>query len=47
MFKELLEYLWQNKLWWMLPPVIIFAIFGFMIVFSQVSPVAPFAYVLL
>jgi hypothetical protein len=47
MFKEILEYLWQNKLWWLLPPVIVFIIFGALVLFSTASPVSPFVYVLL
>lgn len=44
--KEILEYLWKNKKWWLIPPVIIFLIFGIMIVFAQVSPVGVFVYML-
>jgi hypothetical protein len=44
--KELLGYLWKNKLWWLLPPIIILIIFGLLIAFSTISPVGPFIYVL-
>jgi hypothetical protein len=46
MIKELLEYIWQNKLWWIIPPVIIFIIFGVLVAFSTTSPVSPFVYML-
>lgn len=46
MFKELLQYLWEKKLWWLLPPIIIFIIFGALVLFSTTSPVSPFVYVL-
>lgn len=46
MFKELLEYLLQNKKWWLIPPMIVFIIFGFLIVFSTASPINPFVYML-
>jgi len=46
MIKELLTYLWKNKLWWLLPAVITFIIFGALIVFSSTSPISPFIYAL-
>jgi len=46
MFKELIKYLWKNKSWWIIPPVIILIIFGALVVFSQTSPLSPFIYVL-
>ncbi len=46
MLKELFEYLWKNKVWWLVPPVIIFAIFGVLIIFSSASPVSSFVYML-
>jgi len=46
MIKELFEFLWQNKKWWLIPPVIMFVIFGFLVAFSATSPVSPFIYML-
>lgn len=46
MIKQLFAYLWNNKLWWMLPAVIVFVLFGALIAVSSVSPVSPFLYVL-
>ena len=47
MVKELLNYLWQNKNWWLIPPIIIFLIFGLIVLFSTSSPVSPFIYMLI
>lgn len=46
MFKELLEYLWKNKIWWLAPPVLFFIVFGVMVVFAETSPVGAFVYAL-
>jgi NAD/NADP transhydrogenase beta subunit len=44
--KELFAFLWQNKLWWMAPIVIIFLLMGILIIFAQSSAVMPFIYAL-
>ena len=44
--KELLAFLWQNKLWWMIPMVLVFLLLGFLIMFSQSAAVVPFIYTL-
>lgn len=46
MVKELLSYLWKNRLWWLVPPIIVFIIIGVLIAVSAASPVSPFIYVL-
>jgi hypothetical protein len=46
MFKELLHYLWENKKWWLVPPIIIFIIFGILVFVTASSPVSPFIYML-
>jgi|AntAceMinimDraft_9_1070365.scaffolds.fasta_scaffold139497_2 hypothetical protein len=46
MLKELLEYLWKNKAWWITPPILIFIVFGLLVVFAETSPVSPFVYML-
>ena len=43
-FGELLRFLWKRKLWWMIPMIVFLMIFGFLIIFSQSSAVAPFIY---
>ena len=41
---ELFQFLRQEKKYWLVPIVIVFALFGLLIVFSQTSAVAPFIY---
>lgn len=43
---ELLRFLWERKLWWMIPMVAVLLLFGFLMIFVQGSPVAPFIYTL-
>lgn len=43
---ELLRFLWERKLWWLTPMVLIFLLFGVLVVFSQNSAIAPFIYTL-
>jgi drug/metabolite transporter superfamily protein YnfA len=41
---EIWEFLRVRKKWWLAPIVIILVLFGFVIVFAQASPLAPFIY---
>lgn len=43
---ELVSYLWQRKLWWLLPMVLVVVFVGVLLVFAQGSPLAPFVYTL-
>ena len=43
---EFFQFLRQEKKYWLLPIVIVFVLFGLLIVFSQSSAVAPFIYTL-
>lgn len=43
---ELLQFLWDRKLWWLYPFILILLIFGLLMVFAQSSAVAPFIYTL-
>lgn len=43
---EFLQFLRQEKKYWLVPIVIVFVLFGLLIVFSQSSAVAPFIYTL-
>jgi len=43
---ELLKFLWQNKLWWMMPMVVVLLIFGILIVVGTSTGVGPFIYTL-
>jgi hypothetical protein len=43
---ELWSFLLQEKKYWLVPIVIVFVLFGLLIVFSQSSALAPFIYTL-
>jgi LPS O-antigen subunit length determinant protein (WzzB/FepE family) len=43
---ELFRFLWQRKLWWMIPIVTVLLLLGLLIFFTQSSAVAPFIYAL-
>ena len=43
---ELLAFLWQRKLWWLIPMVAVLLVLGLILVFAQSSAVAPFIYTL-
>jgi uncharacterized protein DUF5989 len=43
---EFVQFLRQEKKYWLVPIVIVFVLFGLLIVFSQSSAVAPFIYTL-
>ena len=42
--KEFLEFLKERKKYWLFPILIVLVIFGFLIVLSQGSSIAPFIY---
>ena len=44
--KELFSFLWANKLWWMMPIIIIFVLLGLVIWLTQSSAVVPYIYAL-
>lgn len=43
---ELLAFLWKEKIWWLIPMVVILLLLGILMVFAQGSAVAPFIYTL-
>ena len=43
---ELLGFLWQQKLWWMIPIVSVLLFFGILIGFGSASGLGPFVYTL-
>ena len=43
---ELLQFLRQEKKYWLVPIAVVFVVFGLLIVFAQSSAVAPFIYTL-
>jgi hypothetical protein len=42
--RELLSYLWEQKLWWMVPMVAVLLGFGLLLIFGSASGVGPFIY---
>lgn len=43
---EVLVFLWQRKLWWLIPMVAVLLLFGLLLIFASTSGVAPFIYTL-
>ncbi len=43
---ELLVFLWERKLWWLVPLVFLLLVFGMVMIFPQWGPLAPFIYTL-
>ena len=43
---ELLGFLWQRKLWWLIPMIVILLLVGLLFIFAGSSAVAPFIYTL-
>lgn len=43
---ELFGFLWDRKLWWLIPMVVVLVTFGLLLVFAQASGIAPFIYTL-
>ena len=43
---ELIHFLWQRKLWWMIPMFLVFLAVGILLVLAQGSALAPFIYTL-
>jgi ABC-type dipeptide/oligopeptide/nickel transport system permease subunit len=46
MIKQLAQFIWENKKWWMIPPIIILVLFGVLVYVTTATPVSPFIYVL-
>lgn len=46
LLKEFMEFLGTRKRYWLTPIIIILALLGFLIVFTESSAVAPFIYTL-
>lgn len=43
---EIIQFLWERKLWWLIPMVTVLLLIGLLIVLGTSSPVAPFIYTL-
>jgi len=43
---EVISFLWQRKLWWLIPMVVVLLLFALLIIFASASGVGPFIYTL-
>ena len=43
---QLLSFLWQRKLWWLIPMVAVLLLCGLLLIFASASGVGPFIYTL-
>jgi hypothetical protein len=43
---ELMVFLWERKLWWMIPMVAVLLLFGTVMVLAQGTALSPFIYTL-
>lgn len=41
---ELFAFLWEKKLWWLIPMIAVFMTIGLLVVFVGSSPLAPIIY---
>ena len=41
---ELLRFLWAQKLWWMIPMVVVLLLFAGLILFGSATPLGPLIY---
>jgi hypothetical protein len=44
--REVLAFLWQRKLWWLIPMITALLLFGLLLIFASTSGIAPFIYTL-
>ena len=45
--QELMQFIWENKIWWLTPVFIVLALIGILIIFTAGNPAAtPFIYTL-
>lgn len=45
-FGELFVFLWARKLWWLTPMVVLLISFALLLIFTNISGIAPFIYTL-
>lgn len=43
---ELVRFLWKQKLWWLIPALVVLLALGLLLIFAQSTPLAPFIYTL-
>lgn len=44
--RGLFRFLWQNKMWWLIPMIAVLVVFFLIMIFAQSSPLGPFIYTL-
>ena len=44
--RELLSFLWERKLWWLIPMMAMLLVFGLLLIFASSSGVGPLIYTL-
>lgn len=44
--RELLSFLWERRLWWLIPMVTLLLVFGLLLIFASSSGVGPLIYTL-
>jgi hypothetical protein len=44
--RELMAFLWERKLWWLIPMVAVLLLIGLLLIFASASGVGPFIYTL-
>ena len=44
--QELFQFLWEQKLWWMIPMVALLIFFAVLLIFASSTLLAPFVYTL-
>lgn len=43
---RLFGFLWENKMWWLIPMILVLIVFFLILIFAQSSPLGPFIYTL-
>lgn len=43
---ELLRFFWKQKLWWLIPMIVVLVLFVALLIFAEGSAVGPFIYTL-
>lgn len=44
--RSLLQYLWKERLWWMIPMAVVLLLFGALLLFASSTPLGAFIYAL-
>jgi hypothetical protein len=44
--RDLLNFLWKERLWWLIPTIVVLLLLAILMIFAQGSVLAPFIYTL-